>query len=482
MMSGEVPKMTCGGCGKSVPWKPEYAGKRLRCKCGFTMIGPPAAPANVGAQPARATATAATAPRPAAEAKPAATATVAKAATAAPPRPAQDSGGDDFAQLMAEAEEYALADEVKKPKEKPKAKTGGRPVQSSAGVVSLAAAIHGPGGGGGAVAIPAAASSGPTSPLLAYAGVVSKRTDDVTKQSQITDVYAPIGVIVAGFLVYYLDAYIRGLHDPLTMSVFVIITCVIDLILVGTAMMIGVKLVDLGLGNIGPAILKIVAVALLPAAIGDIVRYYTFGLFSWGLTLLMYYALLWSLFDMDGQEMAIVTGIIWLVQTWVSFLILAVLFSSLGIGVHSSGLASSGSKGASQFFAANGATASDKPPPPNPDEVAANEIRDGTAVEFLTWIKPDLHGVPRGSRWLAQQQAERYYKAGAKKVWAMKVDRHPGSTLEICHEMVIELPDDPEARKTFLKNEYGFDPAENADADSEPDPNAGKRYIHVPLD
>lgn len=130
-MPGAIPKMTCGGCGKSVPWKPEYAGKRLRCKCGFAMVGPAAAPAPAGGAqppPVPAAKAAAVAARPAAPAK------------AAPLPPL--AGGDDFANLMAEAEEYALAAEPA-PAQKPSARPAPRQAAGAPGQVSLAARIHG---------------------------------------------------------------------------------------------------------------------------------------------------------------------------------------------------------------------------------------------------------------------------------------------------------------------------------------------------
>jgi hypothetical protein len=435
------------------------------------MVGPPAAPASVSAQPARAAATTVT--RPAAQPKP--------AAPPPPPAPAPDSGGDDFAQLMAEAEEYALAEEPKLT-QKPKARTAGRAAAPGAGMVSLAAQINGPGG-----VATAAVPSGAPSAFLPYARAIPKRTDEATAESQIRDLYAPLGLIVAGVLVYFLDAYIRHLHNPVMMSVFVIVTCMINLIMVGTALMIAVKVAGLGLGNIGPAILKIIAVAILPSAIGDIIGFYTFGIASLGVSLLLYYVAVYCLFDVDPQETYIVTGTIWVVNILANFLLLAVLFSAIGVGAarsnsfasSGSGSSGSGSGGASQFFAASGANAGDREPiPPNPDETAENEIKAGTAVEFLEWIKPDLHGVMRGSRWEAQQMAERYYKAGAKKVWAMEIARKPKDPVEICHAMVIELPDDPKARKAFLEAEYGSDPAE----EGVQDPHAGKRFFTIRLD
>ncbi len=36
-MSSSTQKITCSACGRSGPWKPEFAGKRIKCKCGHVI-------------------------------------------------------------------------------------------------------------------------------------------------------------------------------------------------------------------------------------------------------------------------------------------------------------------------------------------------------------------------------------------------------------------------------------------------------------
>lgn len=438
-MSAIGSQISCGGCGKSVPWKPEYVGKRLKCKCGFVMVGPPAAPARVAPSAAKA-------------AIPRAASTPPKAAPAAPPPPKPAADVDDFDALVAQAEEYAVAEEATKPKTKPK------PVRPAA----------------------AATAGGPTSPMLAYARAVPRKVDDAAESAMVHDVYIPLALLVVGVLARFYDGYVRGLHNPAIMTVFVAITCTINLILIFAALLIAVKLLDLGLGNIGPAMLKIAAVALLPAAIGDMIRYYTFAFVAWPMTLLMYYALLYYLFQMDGGEMRIVVAIIWLIQTWLGFLILGLLFSSMGLGLRASAHGGSvplGSHG--HLVVSSGISSSGDDQAPGPDELAAKEIHDGTAVEFTQWIKLDGHGVMHGTRQMALDRADKYYAAGAKAVWAMKIQKI-NPQMEVCHEMVVELPDKPAARKAVRKAIYGFDLPEPADDGSSSE--EGKRFIHLPMD
>src|SRR5687768_15850591 len=44
MAEVQAAKFSCDGCGKSYKWKPEFAGKKVKCKCGFVMTAPAAPP------------------------------------------------------------------------------------------------------------------------------------------------------------------------------------------------------------------------------------------------------------------------------------------------------------------------------------------------------------------------------------------------------------------------------------------------------
>lgn len=375
-----------------------------------------------------------------------------KAPPAPPPPATAKADVDEFESLVAQAEEYAIAEEAAQPKAKPKP------------------------------ARPVAPAAAPMSPMLAYARAVPRKTDDAAESAMLHDVYIPLGLLVAGVLARYYDGYVRGLHNPAVNTVFVAITCTIDLVLIFAALLFAVKLLNLGLGNLGPALLKIAAVALLPAAIGDLIHYYTFAFVAWPMTLLMYYALLYYLFQMDGGEMRIVVAIIWLIQTWVGFLILAALFSSMGIGLRSSAHRTSApgrlGHGVSPLVFSGGSSSSSADQENSPDALAAAEIRDGTAVEFTQWIKPDSHGVIRGTRQMALDRANAFYAAGAKAVWAMRIQKINDQT-EVSHEMVVELPDDPIKRQAVRKAIYGFDAPEPTD-DSRG--REGRRFIHLSME
>src|SRR6476659_7107296 len=44
METMDQSKFSCQSCGKSYKWKPEFAGRKVKCKCGFVMTAPKSAP------------------------------------------------------------------------------------------------------------------------------------------------------------------------------------------------------------------------------------------------------------------------------------------------------------------------------------------------------------------------------------------------------------------------------------------------------
>ena len=95
------------------------------------------------------------------------------------------------------------------------------------------------------------------------------------------------------------------------------------------ALLLTAKLLDLGLGEIGPALLKIAAVAILPSAVGGIIREGLSpfgGYLAFGVTIVAYWFLLWLHFEMDFQEMTICTAIIWVIRTWLGMLVFMAIF------------------------------------------------------------------------------------------------------------------------------------------------------------
>src|SRR4051794_13791942 len=70
-MEQGVASFSCDQCGKEYKWKPEFAGRKVKCKCGFVMTAPAKAGGANGQSVAPAARSAAGSPRAAAAAAPA---------------------------------------------------------------------------------------------------------------------------------------------------------------------------------------------------------------------------------------------------------------------------------------------------------------------------------------------------------------------------------------------------------------------------
>lgn len=436
-MPEAMGKLVCGQCGKSYLWKPEYAGRTLKCKCGASIRAPGAASA--AARPAARTATVVPARAPV-------------TAPAAPPPE------DDIENMLAQAGEYDVKDD---------APALARPLSRAATVTLM------PAGGG------AAAVASPGSPLLGYASSIRKPVDESTEKARITDIYIPLALLVLGLGAYIWDAHLWGINNLVGMAGFILVKSIINLVLVFAALLIAIKLIDLGLGPIGPALLKIAAVALLPGAVGDIVTIYTMGMISWGVTILMYWALLYYLFEMDAGEFVMVTGIIWVVQTWVSTLLIILILSSFGVNRPSLIPNPRSSAGGGLF----GPPAQPTNPaeqfditPEGQDKYAEYMIHNDDAVEAREWLKPEHtnHAAIKFSLDTQREWTDKFYAAGAKKVWC--ADFYKLGVQEASHRLLIEMPDDKKSRAAILQLV-----ADMERHPKEPEDDPGSKYLHIHL-
>ncbi len=427
-----MAELKCDACGRRFVFKPEYAGKTLKCKCGQSIKAPATA---ASLAPIRQTAMA-TAPAPNA---PAAAAV-------------SSGGGDDFSQLFGEAEsEYAMA-----PEPPPSAK-------QKPPIARMAVAT-------------ATGGAGPTSPLLGYARAVSKPpADDATKAAVITDLYVPIAMIIVGLVAYLFDARLRGAHSPLEASLFVFVSCALNLALVFGTLMVGVKVIGLGLGAVGPALLKIAAVGILPAAVGDLILWYTgISLPAWGVTLIMYYLLLYYLFDMDGGEIRLVTGIMWAVQFLLGMFVLGALMSGIGFSVAGKTMGPGGAHSLLSGPSEAGFVPDDeKMSPAEIDKFCDDAIADKSATEAHEWLHPNTpsHVGLGWSQSKMRELADRFVIRGAKKVWTSGVEKDNGD--ERCTRLIVELPQDPNKRNGCLSVRDNWEDRETGSTDS------GQKYITV---
>jgi hypothetical protein len=271
MTQGPEANFNCAACGKKFRWKPEIAGRKAKCTCGNVIDVP---------------------------------------ATLDAPPP------DDLYDL-------APSDEP------PKRKSNPTPAQGVS-VQSTAAPV---------------ATAQPTA-MLGYASNKSKsRFDENYGSGGVTgnpfrDLYLPIALILVGTLVTVLEMmYFSGRKLGFTFAVpYVALYLVINLAILFAACLLAVKIMDMGFGPLGQGILKLSAISIAPAALAAIITYLLhdpFGMVGASISLGLYWGLFYYFFDLDGQEIMILTAIIWLFRTWGSFFIAALLLNMvIGHGTH----------------------------------------------------------------------------------------------------------------------------------------------------
>ncbi len=281
------PTFSCASCGKTHSWKPELAGRKARCKCGSVVTVPAAAP---GGEPeldalydlipseqdlkqdVPAVAVAANG-----GACPSCSAAIVPGAVLCV------SCGYNF-KTGAQMQTTAAA-----PAKKKAAK--GRPAPGSRGR-------------GGAEAVGLAPASEMAVPsALAVAGI------GLGVWAIMQGTSASLGLVLIAFLV----------------------ATVIQAIMIFAGCLLSVKLADISLGQPVPAIVKVLALAVAPAAVQMLVTKFTgFWYYGWACALVMYYFMLHLFFELDGGETLFVAAIIYVVGMGAQLLI-GLLLLQMGI-------------------------------------------------------------------------------------------------------------------------------------------------------
>ena len=105
--------------------------------------------------------------------------------------------------------------------------------------------------------------------------MVRRRPEDTADLTmhRFREMVLPSGLIAIGLVLTFVEARLfLGNWNPIALVAYVAITTVINLAMIFAALLLTARLLDLGLGEIGPALLKIAAVAILPSAVGGIIR------------------------------------------------------------------------------------------------------------------------------------------------------------------------------------------------------------------
>jgi hypothetical protein len=230
--------IVCAGCERKFAWKPQLAGKRVKCKCGQAISVPAAASAGSVAS----------------SGKPGSVKTAAAVKKLAVPAVKKPVASDDppdldgLAALAEDAERAAAA----MPVEIREVPDPVIPVQS-ARVKSTGAkpALMIPGR-----ANPLGYQRGPTARDRELAGALV---------DPVRDIYAPSGILAVGFLLYISYFVVRfhlpsGAMVPVGMGV-VILTCIKAALLVGFALLTATPL-GVSFGQLWHAVLKLAAIAV----------------------------------------------------------------------------------------------------------------------------------------------------------------------------------------------------------------------------
>ncbi len=280
----------CSACRKHYKWKPEIAGKKVKCKCGTVIHIPATDPA----------------PKPVAVAVPeednslAALEEMATAKHVEVPRADIPPRQDDL---------YGIA-ETEKPKPR-------RAVPVNEGV-GLAAAAAAP------------------SPVLGYSRAPVAVERDDNDPNALKELYLPIGVFVVGLGLSLLHLTKLGVITfPFTTALaFIGVRLFFDMILICAGCLAVMGWLEISFGSPGPALLKIAGIALIAAPIASIVSYLVhdpFGIIGIIIGMVVIWILFMKLFDMDIADVRVLTAIVGLVRLWAGYALLALIFSGMGV-------------------------------------------------------------------------------------------------------------------------------------------------------
>jgi len=359
MSTAAQAMFSCSTCKKQYKWKPEFAGKKVKCKCGNVMTAPQKPPV---------------------------------------------AGEDDDAGM------YDLAEDT--PAAKPAAAAPGiAPRAPAAPTARKAAPVAAKAGARvGAVVAPPASSGAPKSPMLGYASMAKKadpETDEAERKGAILDLYVPAGLVVIG-LVAAVFQYTQ--FDRITFSLAaalprIAIELVIGFILTGAGCLAAIKLMDIAFGAPGPAALKLTAIVIFPAPVAAIIAYAihdTTGFMDWAIGIVIFFSLFKLLFGLDLGEILLLSCILTIVRMWLGLLIAGVLIEVLLHG--GGGMAMSAMSQAAV----------------NMDRIAQDEIDQGRAVDAKEWLGVQMGRVfIHVGRDGCDAFMKEIFDDGAKQAWVL---------------------------------------------------------------
>jgi hypothetical protein len=309
----------------------------------------------------------------------------------------------------------------------------------------------------------------------------SGRTGDYNIGEPIKDLYLPIGLFLVGVLLTFFEArfalHIRDIGFALS---YTGIMTMINLVLVFIGIMIATKLMELGLGPVGPALLKIAAIAVLPGAVANLIGAAIpagGSYIGWFISLLIIYGMFMGLLELDFQETMICTAIIWIVRTWAGYALVMLILGGFGFMLPGTG-GGGGGGGSSVPSAPKVRSVTVK----ELDAAAAKALASATAKEAKAWAAAasdqQLREIPNGYNATAEDFAKALYDLGAKAVTVTREKKAKDSTTLEARQLVIELPPAKAARRKVFRAMW--ETADQLDVEFFKD--RGQKYIVLDYD
>lgn len=319
--------VACDGCGKKFAWSPQFAGKKLKCKCGSVITIPADEPRAAAAAP----------PKQAAPPLP-------KKKAAPPPKPVTPR---DEPRIEITEDEGPML-EIVEP------------------VVAMA--------GGGAAVLACPSCNSPLSPgailcvgcgynlqlrrkmIAAPTKVVagdSSGGDETDMAYRLREQIAPPILAVLGFimLVAFMAAEQAALNAEWAAEfgdaeaeavsiggivIYVGITTLISVFFMIIGCFVAAKLLDTNFGSLTTAPIKLAGILLITDGFTQMTTYFMGGMggafVDVTIGLILYIGLLMWLFELDGFEVWITAVIFWLVQ-WLGVLVFIMMMISFGVGL-----------------------------------------------------------------------------------------------------------------------------------------------------
>ena len=413
MESVEQGKFSCDKCGKSYKWKPELAGKKVKCKCGNIMAAPAEEP--IAAEPEI-----------------------------------------DLNGL------YELAAEEKKATKRQREEPVGFRCPACSSELQIGAVMctacgfnlktgsrGAPKASGGtpvrAAAAPAASSGGGVpSPMLGYGqrntGAAAVEVDYIG-DNPLKEFGVPAGLLIAGVGVLIFQT-VGSSGDFASALPAIGLNLIINLVFSFIGMFMIMKLFEVSFGSPGPAVIKAAACCVLPPAIAGVIgemvgsdSFFVRMMVSAMLMMPLTYACFYFMFDMDFDEVIYLVVVIWLVNQWVVTFLLSVMLSSGGGGADM--MAFGG-------FGGGGGGGGDESEEVATDEYVKEQLGMFELPEARIWLKESQNRMFGNDGWDASSKlVEDLYGLGCKKLYVIAKGGQAS-------ELFVELPKDKAKRKEAL--------------------------------